>query len=48
VTAFVLSQASSQLITVSELWPGCAPHDSRLISAVDGMAVRGPWQAPWS
>jgi hypothetical protein len=41
VTAFVLSQASSQLITVSELWPGCAPHDSRLISASEGMAV--PW-----
>jgi hypothetical protein len=41
VTAFVLSQASSQLITVGELWPGCGPHDPRLISAVDGMAV--PW-----
>lgn len=40
-TAFVLSQASSQLITVSELWPGCAPHDSRLISAVAGMQI--PW-----
>ncbi|MGH3868880.1 MAG: hypothetical protein ACRDQ4_22725 [Pseudonocardiaceae bacterium] len=40
-TAFVLSQASSQLITVSELWPGCVPHDPLLISAVDGMEV--PW-----
>ncbi|MGH3697487.1 MAG: hypothetical protein ACRDRX_26485 [Pseudonocardiaceae bacterium] len=40
-TAFVLSHASSQLITVSELWPGCTPHDPRLIPAVDGMAV--PW-----
>jgi len=40
-TAFVLSQASSQLIAVSELWPGCAPQDSRLISAVAGMEV--PW-----
>ena len=40
-TAFVLSQASSQLITVSELWPGCAAHDSRLIPATVGMEV--PW-----
>jgi hypothetical protein len=40
-TAFVLSQASSQLITVSELWPGCVPHDSRLIHAADGMEI--PW-----
>ncbi|MGH3869470.1 MAG: hypothetical protein ACRDQ4_25865 [Pseudonocardiaceae bacterium] len=39
--AFVLSQASSRLITVSELWPGCTPHDLRLIPAADGMEV--PW-----
>ncbi len=41
VTAFVLSQASSQLIAVSELWPGCAAHESRLIPATAGMRV--PW-----
>ncbi|MGH3721318.1 MAG: hypothetical protein ACRDRI_21200 [Pseudonocardiaceae bacterium] len=40
-TAFVLSQASSQLITVSELWPGCAPRESLLVPAVAGMEV--PW-----
>ena len=40
-TAFVLSQAGSHLITVSELWPGCAPHDPHLMSAADGMEV--PW-----
>ncbi|MGH3900737.1 MAG: hypothetical protein ACRDTA_21330 [Pseudonocardiaceae bacterium] len=40
-TAFVLSQASSQLITVSELWPGCAPRESLLVPAVVGMEV--PW-----
>lgn len=40
-TAFVLSQASSRLIPVSELWPGCAPHDSRLIPATAGMEI--PW-----
>ncbi len=39
--AFVLSQASSRPVAVSELWPGCAPHDSRLIPAVAGMEV--PW-----
>ncbi|MGH3887390.1 MAG: hypothetical protein ACRDSZ_12630, partial [Pseudonocardiaceae bacterium] len=37
--AFVLSQASSQPVAVGELWPGCAPHDPRLIPAVDGMEV---------
>jgi hypothetical protein len=41
VIAFVLSQASSRLVAVSELWPGCAPHDPRLIPAADGMEV--PW-----
>lgn len=40
-TAFVLSQASTRLVTVGELWPGCAPHDPRLIPATDGMEV--PW-----
>ncbi|MGQ0776123.1 MAG: hypothetical protein ACT4NY_17145 [Pseudonocardiales bacterium] len=40
-TAFVLSQASSRLIAVSELWPGCAAHDSRLVPATAGMGV--PW-----
>ncbi|MGH4001477.1 MAG: hypothetical protein ACRDTJ_28905, partial [Pseudonocardiaceae bacterium] len=40
-TAFVLSQASTRPVTVSELWPGCTPHDPRLIPATDGMAV--PW-----
>ncbi|MGH3869466.1 MAG: hypothetical protein ACRDQ4_25845 [Pseudonocardiaceae bacterium] len=40
-TAFVLSQASSRLITVGELWPGCTPQDSRLIPATVGMEV--PW-----
>ncbi len=41
VAAFVLSQASSRLIAVSELWPGCAPHDFRLIPATAGMGM--PW-----
>ena len=41
VTAFVLSQASSQRITGSELWPGCAPRESLLVPAVVGMEV--PW-----
>ncbi len=40
-TAFVLSQAGTRLITVGELWPGCVPHDPRLIPATDGMAI--PW-----
>jgi hypothetical protein len=40
-TAFVLSQASCQPVTVSELWPRCASHDQRLVSAADGMEV--PW-----
>lgn len=39
--AFVLSQASSRPVAVGELWPGCAPHDLRLIPAADGMEV--PW-----
>ncbi|MGH3722012.1 MAG: hypothetical protein ACRDRI_24840 [Pseudonocardiaceae bacterium] len=37
--AFVLSQASSRPVAVGELWPGCAPHDLRLIPATDGMEV---------
>jgi hypothetical protein len=41
VTAFVLSQAASRPVTVGELWPGCAPHDRRLIPAADGMTL--PW-----
>ncbi|MGQ0779315.1 MAG: hypothetical protein ACT4NY_33690, partial [Pseudonocardiales bacterium] len=40
-TAFVLSHASGRLITVSELWPGCAAHESLLVPAVAGMGV--PW-----
>ncbi|MGH3942527.1 MAG: hypothetical protein ACRDTG_28675 [Pseudonocardiaceae bacterium] len=40
-TAFVLSQASGRLITVSELWPGCAAHQSCLVPATAGMG--GPW-----
>ncbi|MGH3868860.1 MAG: hypothetical protein ACRDQ4_22625 [Pseudonocardiaceae bacterium] len=39
--AFVLSQAGTRPVTVGELWPGCAPHDLRLIPAADGMEV--PW-----
>ncbi len=39
--AFVLSQAGSRPVTVSELWPGCTPHDPHLIPATDGMQV--PW-----
>ncbi len=39
--AFVLSQASSRLIAVSELWPGCTAQDSRLIPATAGLEV--PW-----
>ncbi|HWR46586.1 MAG TPA: hypothetical protein VN327_03040 [Pseudonocardiaceae bacterium] len=39
--AFVLSQASSRPVAVGELWPGCAPHDLRLVPAADGMEV--PW-----
>jgi hypothetical protein len=38
-TAFVLSQASTRPVTVSQLWPGCAPHDPRLIPAAEGMEV---------
>ncbi len=40
-TAFVLSQASSHPVAVSELWPGCTPQDSHLIPATVGMEV--PW-----
>ncbi len=40
-TVFVLSQASSHPVAVSELWPGCTPQDSRLIPATVGMEV--PW-----
>jgi hypothetical protein len=39
--ALVLSQASGQPVAVSELWPGCAPPESRLIPAIEGMAL--PW-----
>lgn len=41
MTAFVLSQASGQLITVSKLWPGCASRESLLVPAVVGMEL--PW-----
>ncbi|MCA1671717.1 MAG: transcriptional regulator, partial [Actinobacteria bacterium] len=39
--AFVLSQASGQPVAVSELWPECAAHESRLIPAIEGMEL--PW-----
>ncbi|MGQ0778206.1 MAG: hypothetical protein ACT4NY_27990, partial [Pseudonocardiales bacterium] len=41
VAAFVLSEASSRLITVSQLWPGCVAHESFLVSATAGLGV--PW-----
>lgn len=40
-TAFVLSHASARVVTVGELWPGCAAHDPLLIPATEGMAL--PW-----
>ncbi|MGQ0779251.1 MAG: hypothetical protein ACT4NY_33350 [Pseudonocardiales bacterium] len=37
----MLSQAGGRFVAVSELWPGCAVHDSRLVPATAGMGV--PW-----